>query len=209
MIKQILIVLVLISCVISEFNSIKQRKQELTELCENVSRSKILPDNMANRYKLYLSEIESKKRDNGLVPLGMLLGLFLAPVIAPLFAAPGLFGAAAVSNGLATIGGGSLAAGGLGMMGGSTVLMLSGGAIGSMLSYSNNVENYDAYMQTQSSTFYDSLHIGDYTILGTFNYLNGNTYINGQTKIHKNQKIIFDGNVSCDPQGCSLLGDFL
>jgi hypothetical protein len=117
MIKQVLIILILSSCIISEFESIKQRKQELTELCENVSRSKILPDNMANKYKLYLEQVaNSKKIDPSLPLLGMLLGLVFAPFIAPLFAAPGLFGAAAVSNGLATLGGGSLAIGGMGMM---------------------------------------------------------------------------------------------
>lgn len=68
--------------------------------------------------------------------VGLALGLtaapFLIPFIAPLFAAGGLYGAAAVSSGLATLGGGSLAAGGLGMAGGATVIGVGAGVAGAL-----------------------------------------------------------------------------
>lgn len=55
--------------------------------------------------------------------------LFAAPIGA-LFAAPGLFGAAAVSSGLAFLGGGSIISGGLGMAGGTAVIGAVGTAAG-------------------------------------------------------------------------------
>lgn len=75
-------------------------------------------------------------------------GLGAALVLAPaaFFAAPvvgaalgssalggGLTGAAATSHGLAILGGGSLAAGGLGMAGGTAVVTATGGAVGGLL----------------------------------------------------------------------------
>jgi len=65
--------------------------------------------------------------DTALYALGGGLALLLfAPIVAPIFAASGLFGAAAYSSGLAALGGGSLASGGLGMAGGSAVLAATG-----------------------------------------------------------------------------------
>lgn len=58
------------------------------------------------------------------------IALLLANPIGALFAAPGLYGAAAVSSGLATLGGGSIAAGGLGMVGGTAVIGAVGAASG-------------------------------------------------------------------------------
>lgn len=210
MFKQLLILLMLSSYVISEFQSIKHKKQQLTELCETISQSKIIPENIASRYQNYIEKTQSNSKgtSSALPFAGMALALLFAPIIVPLFAAPGLFGAAAVSNGLASIAGGSIAAGGAGMLEGSAVLMLTGGAIGSLLSYESNPESYDDFMVTQSSIFSDSIHIGDYSILGTFHYYNRNTYLDGPAKIYNNKKLAFDGNISCDSKGCSLLGDF-
>lgn len=63
---------------------------------------------------------------------------FAAPAIGGALGASGLIGpalsgAAASSHGLAVLGGGSLAAGGLGMAGGTAVVTASGGALGSAL----------------------------------------------------------------------------
>ena len=55
-----------------------------------------------------------------------IVAVFLTP-IAVAFAAPGLYGAAAFSAGMAALGGGAIAAGGFGMAGGFAVLV--GGAI--------------------------------------------------------------------------------
>lgn len=70
----------------------------------------------------------------GLIVLGSLAALWLAPVLAPLVAATGLHGAAAYTSGLATLGGGSIASGGAGMAGGLTTLALGGGSLGSLFS---------------------------------------------------------------------------
>lgn len=63
----------------------------------------------------------------------MALGLLCAAPIGTLFAAPGLVGAAAVSNGLAVLGGGSIAAGGMGITGGTAVIGSVGGTIGASI----------------------------------------------------------------------------
>lgn len=53
-----------------------------------------------------------------------------SPAVAVLAAGPGLYGAAAISHGLAVIGGGAIAIGGYGMAGGIAVLVASGGILG-------------------------------------------------------------------------------
>lgn len=62
----------------------------------------------------------------GMIVALAVVALFLTP-IAVAFAAPGLYGAAAFSAGMAALGGGAIAAGGFGMAGGFAVLI--GGAI--------------------------------------------------------------------------------
>jgi len=76
------------------------------------------------------------KKNLGL--LALVAAPFIVPFVAPLFAVQGLAGAAAFTNGLATLGGGSLASGGLGMAGGMAVT-------GAATNYAANkmVENMD------------------------------------------------------------------
>lgn len=62
----------------------------------------------------------------GMIAALAIVAVFLTP-IAVAFAAPGLYGAAAFSAGMAALGGGAIAAGGFGMAGGFAVLV--GGAI--------------------------------------------------------------------------------
>src|SRR5207245_8485896 len=63
----------------------------------------------------------------------------------------GLSGAAATSAGLAAIGGGSIAAGGLGMAGGLAIITVVGSAVGGTLGayvagqYLSHVEDFDIY----------------------------------------------------------------
>jgi len=192
---------------ISFTNSIEYgNKQELTILCETISSSKVIPDEMANRFAVHLNSKESQA--NALPLLGMLLGIVLAPVIAPLFAAPGLFGAAAVSNGLATIGGGSILSGGAGMLGGQVIIGLSGATLGSLVSYASYKDSYAEFMKTQPTRFYDSITWGDYEIQGYFKY-NGDTLLDGPTKIYKLNVLIFDDYVHCDSTlKCELLYNY-
>lgn len=63
-----------------------------------------------------------KNKQIGMMIFGGILGFLAAPLIVPLFAGAGLYGAAAYSSGLAALGGGSLASGGFGMAGGALVL---------------------------------------------------------------------------------------
>ena len=78
-----------------------------------------------------IRKIESKKSET--MVIGALIGILLAPLAIPLFAAAGLSGAALTASGLATLGGGAIAAGGGGMLLGSIVLYgsaaISGGLI--------------------------------------------------------------------------------
>lgn len=76
--------------------------------------------------------------------LGALGMVIAAPIIAPMFATAGLAGAAATSSGLAVLGGGSLAAGGFGMVGGTAVLATSG-AIGAAVIKNINTKNQALY----------------------------------------------------------------
>lgn len=73
--------------------------------------------------------------------------------------AGGYSGAAATSYGLATLGGGSLAAGGLGVAGGTMVVTITGGAVGSALGAS--VAN--AYLREDKSFHIEFLQGGDGT----------------------------------------------
>lgn len=207
MLKLFVILLLLSAELISFANSIKYgNKQELILLCETISSNKVIPNEMANRFASYLNSKESQA--NALPLLGMLLGIVFAPVIAPLFAAPGLFGAAAVSNGLATIGGGSLLAGGAGMLGGQIVIGLSGATLGSLVSYASYKNSYAEFMKTQPSRFYDSVTWGDYEIRGYFKYT-GDTLLDGPTKIYKQNTLVFDDYVHCDSTlKCELLYDY-
>lgn len=72
-------------------------------------------------------------------------GGFAATAIAPIFAASGLSGAAAVSSGLATLGFGSLATGGLGMAGGFSFIVGGGAALGGLsgLGLASLIQNPD------------------------------------------------------------------
>lgn len=67
------------------------------------------------------------------IPLGLLAAPALGGAIGSLGAFGGFSGAAATSHGLALLGGGSLAAGGLGMAGGTAVVTAVGAAVGGAL----------------------------------------------------------------------------
>lgn len=85
---------------------------------------------------------------------------FAAPVIGGViggsFMGGGLSGAAAVSHGLALLGGGSLAAGGLGMAGGTAVIAVAGAAMGTAL----GSQLAAAYVSTDSSFAIEKLRDG-------------------------------------------------
>lgn len=72
------------------------------------------------------------------IPAGAVLGgagflALIGPIAGAIGAAGGLSGAAAFSSGLATLGGGSIASGGLGMLGGTWILAGAGAASGGLL----------------------------------------------------------------------------
>jgi len=110
------------------------------------------------------------------------IGLFAAPLIAPMFAAAGLFGAAAVSSGLATLGGGALSAGGFGMIGGTIVVGTVSSGLGLLLSNDNcgiNAIVYDKYIicSTENSCsliFEGRISIGDSIRLMDGKFYDGN-----------------------------------
>jgi hypothetical protein len=100
------------------------QQQQFEQFAKVMVENHILPHNLNKT-----CETQQFERTVGKMFIGGLLGIIFAPIIAPMFAAQGLYGAAALSNGLATIGGGSLAAGGAGMIGGKIIV----GSIGLIL----------------------------------------------------------------------------
>ena len=105
---KITILFILALIISAEAISIKQKKQELTNLCTKISHSQVVPDNKKKEFNSYIEQIKQQRENTAaLAGIGLIAGLFLAPFIAPAFAAAGLFGAAATSSGLAAMGGGS------------------------------------------------------------------------------------------------------
>lgn len=117
---RIIIIILLITLIRSEITG-KQAFKAFNELRDIYRIKEILPHN---------ANIECKREKAGLALLGGLLFALAAPFLAPLAAAPGLYGAAAFTNGLATLGFGSLAAGGFGMAGGLITLGITGITVG-------------------------------------------------------------------------------
>ena len=77
--------------------------------------------------------VECNCNNNNNLVLGI-IGMIVAPVLLPtLMAAPGLYGAAAYTNGMAALGGGAITTGGLGMAGGQAVSSIIGKTIGENL----------------------------------------------------------------------------
>lgn len=200
--------LVLFICVVS--CNVKHQKAELTSICNQIPVKNLLPYRISIEFDYYLMEISRKNQQtqNGIMMLGAIGGILLAPIVAPLFAAPGLAGAAAMSSGLATLGGGSIAAGGFGMLGGQVVLGLSSTLITSAaVSFSGHEASFDDFMSTRRNPYEDTITLGEYQISGTFAYMNGRNSLNGPTKITKSEVLVFAGSVFCE-ETCSLLGKF-
>ena len=114
-----------------------------TQICDyskNVTRillaERIWPYSMTENSIKPLYDTCVDKKNQNIIWGGAVLGVLLAPIVMPLFG--GLYGAAAITHGLALLGGGSLAAGGFGMIGG----MISSAAIGGGIGYFLG-ENYD------------------------------------------------------------------
>lgn len=206
---KISVIFILSIVLFAECVSVKQRKQELTNLCSQISRNKPIPDSMRVEFAEYIKQIQKRRNSDVALfgVLGALVGVLTLPVSAPLFAAAGLSGAAAYSSGFAAIGGGSLAAGGFGMLGGTVVAAASGAVIGSLTSYKKcNVEFRD-FMRTQYKKIWDKITVGDYIVQATFEYKHDEMFINGPASIYKNGAKVFDGKIYCE-NDCSLLGDF-
>ncbi len=89
-------------------------------------------------------------------PAAFLAAPVIGGVIGGSFIGGGLSGAAAVSHGLALLGGGSLAAGGFGMAGGTAVIAVAGAALGTAL----GGELAAAYVSTDSSFAIEKLRDG-------------------------------------------------
>jgi len=111
-IKFKIIALLFIFCIITaHIVNASAEVEKMQNFYKFVSENKLLPAEASKICKNKLDEDKLMK-----IVLFGAIGLFAAPLIAPMFAAAGLFGAAAVSSGLATLGGGALSAGGFGMM---------------------------------------------------------------------------------------------
>jgi hypothetical protein len=120
----------------------------------------------------------------GLTVVGGILTTLLVPVVAPLFAAKGLYGAAAISNGLATLGGGSLAAGGFGMAGGKMVI----GVATSLLTKDMANPICREYSTNIETPIQGTIKLGEFIYKGQFvgKKINGHGTLNGYRVICRN-----------------------
>lgn len=134
------IFLILVSTVfiIGEYGRLQTEwKKEMELMCsissnilDKINKTRLLPIQLSQQVDVHYRQCQTDKREKaaGGAVLGMFLAVLFAGPIGAAFAGPGLFGAAAVSHGLAVLGGGSLVAGGMGMVGG-TLLISTGGLI--------------------------------------------------------------------------------
>ncbi len=172
---------------------------DLVNICNQITNKGLLPDNIARDFNEYLIRVQQRnqERKEAIMLIGMIGSLFLGPLVAPLFAAPGLYGAAAMSSGLAALGGGSIAAGGFGMLGGQIVLGLTGHILTkSAASVVGNEASFTDFMTTKNNKFNDKMIIGNYYIDGKFSYNNGKIYLDGKTTIYYDNRIMFDGFIN-------------
>lgn len=109
-------------------------------LAAALARGRLYPEALSARTLAAYNECVARARSDQVVA-GVVIAIMLLPFAAMLLgpalvggaAAPGLFGAAATSSGLATLGGGALAIGGGGMAAGSAVVTtLAGVASGAL-----------------------------------------------------------------------------
>ena len=119
-----------------------KRKVSLKVVAEILGVDPKLADKYKKTFKDAIGEMEGKLKKillTGLI-VAVIGGLLVIPFIGPIAAAiapTGLYGAAAISSGLAALGGGALAAGGFGIMGGIAVIIgggfILGGGVGTSL----------------------------------------------------------------------------
>lgn len=142
---------------------------------------------------------EKKSQALFLTLVGGIIGLVVAPMIAPLVITKTLFGAAAVSHGLAILGGGSIASGGFGMFGGKIVVGFVGSIIGSQLVNSDEINKkcYDFAVKRNSisenhmySSHYDEFM--DNSNILYIGYLYENLF-HGKGILYYKDKIVYDG----------------
>ena len=203
------IVLLYLICSV-ELLSVKQKKTELTNICNQITNKGLLPLGIAIEFDEYILNIQlQNQNDKMLIGVISFVGAVIGSIIIPpLFAASGLHGAAAMSSGLATLGGGSIASGGFGMLGGQVVLNLAGTILTqSAVSFVGQETNFYQFMETKQRHYIDTIIIGDYHINGHFTYYNGINYLDGSATITKNNFMMFRGTIYCE-ENCSLLGEF-
>lgn len=75
-----------------------------------------------------------------------------------------------------------------------------------VLSYSDDIKNYDNFMKAHPHTFRDKIIVGKFEIRSTFKYHMGVTYFKGPTQVYKNNVLIYDGNLHCNVKICEFTG---
>jgi len=135
--KYILFALIYLMCIV---NTSEIHDNKICELSIKM-KTDIL---MNNKFSIQLSKKIGEKYDScvhdkktGKIMIGALIGVLIAPYLAPVLLSGGLVGAAALTHGLAVLGGGSLAIGGFGMAGG----LITSGIIGATVATS--LDDYD------------------------------------------------------------------
>jgi hypothetical protein len=117
------------------FNDQRPEYCEMAQMLHtSINSQRLFPSKLSGRMQKQYTQCEEQKQQNR-VAANAVVGVALLFLTGPLAAAfaPGLFGAAAVSHGLAVLGGGSLAAGGFGMTGGTLLISTAGSIFGQAL----------------------------------------------------------------------------
>ena len=134
-----------------------------------------------------------------LMVVGTILGglIFTPAVIGPMFAAKSLYGAAAISNGMANLGLGSLVSGGFGMFGGGLVLNAAKIGFGAALNKLGDSAYGDCLRESirmvdVSGVYYDTLVYDTGYLLYEGDFLNMLPHGNGRLYTGKNVRI-FEG----------------
>ena len=169
-------------------------ESELLLICKDYEQHLFMPNNLREKYELFLQAEHNKYVMKSVAGVGLSLGLLY--FIAPLFSRSGLRGIAAHNNGLANLGGGALSASGYGMAGGTAVVASAGYGLARWFAYKSDNQLFAEFLNTQPRIFQDSITVDNYKIFADFKFENGKFIFLKNIRVYKNNNIVFDGYIS-------------
>jgi len=161
----------------------------ITTLYQEISESKVIPDNMSLKYTEY-----TQNNTRNYAPIYLFCGISLEVLLSNRLAhmlsmAPGLYGVALVGATLTALVGSEY------VPDNSLIneIELTSVPGCNVKSYSDRPHEYDLFMRTQPEYFYDTITLCEYELYSQFRYL-GNTIITGPTKLYKDKKLIYQSD---------------